>query len=165
MQLTHTITMDPPFYTGFRLHEKGGPLDLDNTYQVGSGAATSKPVLNTILKKKFWESVYWEGSALIVRRVHELNDFELVMKRYLEENGTVIRLVSVHHNLVTNEEIESISFFTKIGPSPHAIGDVFPVQKEAEEVTAVVAEKPTAPPSPAVPRTKSVSFGASEVIN
>ena len=30
MALTHTITMNTPALTAFRLHEKGGPLNLDS---------------------------------------------------------------------------------------------------------------------------------------
>jgi len=115
----------------------GGPLDLDNTYRIANGNADAVPVVRQILKKKYSDSCYWEGECLVLRRVHELNDFALIMKRYLEENGQVVRLVSVHLNLKTNEETESISFFSKVGPSPHNARELFPPEEqEPEEVDA-----------------------------
>ena len=38
--MTHTITMDPDL-TAFRLMEKGGPVDTDNTYQIGGPEITT----------------------------------------------------------------------------------------------------------------------------
>ena len=43
MAMTHTISMDPDL-TAFRLMEKGGPLDTDNTYQVGGPEITTKTI-------------------------------------------------------------------------------------------------------------------------
>ena len=146
----------------------GGPLDLDNTYTIGNGEKDAVPVLRPILKKKYMDSVYWQGECLVLRRVHELKDFALIMKRYLEEDGQVIRLVSVHRNLVTNEETESISFFSKVGPSPHDPAVLFP-RKGGNSAPAGKAPPPPPPPtggdSPSFQRAKSVSFGTTAVID
>ena len=40
--LTHTITMDPPALSLFRLQEKGGPLQSDWTYMIGADFVPSK---------------------------------------------------------------------------------------------------------------------------
>ena len=62
MQLTHTITMDgPPFYSKFRLQEKGGPLDIDNTYDISPTRNDNATSERYILKKKYFDSCYWEG--------------------------------------------------------------------------------------------------------
>ena len=73
------------------------------------------------------------GEALILRWVHELKDFALIIKRYLEEDGQVIRVVSIHLNMVTSEQVESVSFFTRTGPSPYDPKELFPLG-EAEGV-------------------------------
>lgn len=141
MQLTHIITMNPPYFDKIRLQEKGGPLDLDSIYDASlGGASAATPVERSILKKKYWDTCYWEGNAIILKRVHELNDYELILKRYLEDDGNTIRLVSVHHNLKTNEQVESISFFNKTAPCPHTALESFGIDDRDTGATTVQVE-------------------------
>lgn len=64
MALQHTITMDPPFFTGVRIHEKGaGPIDFDNSYHIDGSAVESQ-----VLKRTFVDKCYWEGEALVIQR-------------------------------------------------------------------------------------------------
>lgn len=160
MALTHTITMDPPFYSGVRIMKKGGPLDIDNSYAFGA-----EPKLTKIVKRTFYDTCYWEGEALVLRRLHEDKSFELILKRYLEDDGNAIRLVSVHHNIKTGEQVESISFFSKAGPSPVPVTEVFVGGAGAgtgDGGGAAAAAAAGSSPEPAFK--KAVSFGPNELI-
>ena len=146
----------------------GGPLDLDNFYDISNGRDDNSAVERNILKKKYLDTIYWEGECLILRRMHEHRDYALVMKRYLEDEGNTIRLVSVHHNLITNEEVESISFFSKSGPSPYVPSEIFKDESNTAGNSAInkkpVDSSTNAATSgdntiPARSRDKSVSFG------
>lgn len=131
-QMVHTITMDPPFYSGVRIQEIGGPINSDYTFELGGEYTPT--IING---KKFLERCYWEGEALVQKRVPETRDYELVMKRYLEtpnmglgsrtavgKKDSKLRIVTVKINLATGNETETIQFFKKTGPSPLPLGDV-----------------------------------------
>eukprot|EP00604_Paraphysomonas_vestita_P000457 CAMPEP_0174826044 /NCGR_PEP_ID=MMETSP1107-20130205/43438_1 /TAXON_ID=36770 /ORGANISM="Paraphysomonas vestita, Strain GFlagA" /LENGTH=733 /DNA_ID=CAMNT_0016058409 /DNA_START=2773 /DNA_END=4974 /DNA_ORIENTATION=- len=131
-QVTHTITMDPPFYSGVRIVESGGPINTDYTFEFGGDY-----VPTVVNGKKFLERCYWEGEAMVQRRVPETRDYELVMKRYLEspnmglggktsigKKDFKLRLVTVKTNLKTGDETETIQFFKKTGPTPHVLGNL-----------------------------------------
>lgn len=156
MALVHTITMNPPHMSGLQLQEKGGPLDVCNLYHIGAAPKGVK-----LLKKMYMDSVMWEGDALVLKKVHEHGDHEMIMKRYLEDDNQVIRLVSIHHNLNTGEEVEGISFFSKTGPSPVNADEIFPTPNIAEDVPV---EKPVAKvenPVPAeIPEVKKPEINA-----
>ncbi len=80
LPLLHTIAMDDNCLA-LRLLEKGGPLDLDNSYTIGNDFQDS-----VILKKKFKDRVYWLGDALVLHRIIEGNVYELIMTRFLPCN-------------------------------------------------------------------------------
>lgn len=158
--VSHVITMDPPFYSGVRIQENNGPLSADYSYRIGADYIST--VVN---KRKFIERCYWEGEALVQKRIPESRDYELIMKRYLEDapsvGGTTVarkdsrlRLVTVKKNLKTGDETETIQFFKRTGPSPHALGEVFAVER-ASQVDQVQDKKPIS---------NRVSFGPSETI-
>lgn len=106
MALTHTIDMTD---SSLRLREVGGPLNKDTFYDIGS----SSWIETEIVKRKFKEKCFWEGEVIVIHRIHILNDFELILKRYLEDAGRTVRLVSLHRNLGTGQEVEAISMFSK----------------------------------------------------
>lgn len=62
MPITHTIAMDSSL-RGFRLWEKGGPLDMDNSYTCGADYVTTQ-----IVKNVYRDRVYWEGKDLVNQR-------------------------------------------------------------------------------------------------
>ncbi len=41
-----------------------------------------------------------EGQALVHQRLHHYRDFEYRFKRYLEDDGNTIRLVTIFKNLI-----------------------------------------------------------------
>ena len=55
MNMSHTITMNPPLCDAVRLQEKGGPLDTDNLFEIGS----TEPKETKSGAKMFSDLVYW----------------------------------------------------------------------------------------------------------
>ena len=117
MPLMHTITMDYPTLRAFRLHEKGGPIDINTTLTIG---ADFKPA--TINGKSVRQRVYWseDNESLIFQRRFEATNSEMVMTRTIEQSSDEyqIRMKVVHIDLSTGREVEGISWFKRIGPSP-----------------------------------------------
>jgi hypothetical protein len=116
---THIITTDNGAcgYLGFRLQEKAGPLDSDFNYIV-----FGPPVDGRIVERKFKDSVAWHGDTLVVTRVHEAGDFELVLSRRLDDSAIgndVIELTSLHRDLITKKETKALSWWKRTGPSPN----------------------------------------------
>lgn len=64
--------------------------------------------------KSYLEKIYLEGKALVQHRLHESQDFEIISKRYLEDGGKTLRLVSIYRNNLTGDESESMSLFRKV---------------------------------------------------
>ncbi len=118
--MTHTITTDDGAcdLLGFRLQEKAGPINSDCLYTVNG------PSIDTVIVgKKFKERATWDGDTLVVTRVHEAGDFELVLTRRLDDgsDGTVeLVLTSMHRDLLTGKETQATSWWAKTGPSPNA---------------------------------------------
>lgn len=91
MSMTHTLTMNSPELSVLRLQEKGGPIDTDTTYDIGGESVTIKAG-----PREFVDAVKWDDAAgtLVMTRLHVPDkDFEVVVTRYLEDNGSSIRLV------------------------------------------------------------------------
>lgn len=120
--MTHTITMNPPDLSAFRLQEKGGPLDSDILYTIDTA-----PMATQIVKRNFKDTVTWmPGSnppTLVVTRIHEDNDFTLVHKRYIDEDDAsgepTLVLVAKHIDHATGTETVGTSWFKYSGPSPN----------------------------------------------
>lgn len=120
--MVHTITMNPPDLTAFRLQEKGGPLDSDISYTIDTA-----PIATQIVKRNFKDTVTWiPGSnppTLVVTRIHEDNDFTLVHKRYIDEDDAsgepTLVLVAKHIDHATGTETVGTSWFKYSGPSPN----------------------------------------------
>lgn len=117
MKVSQVITFNDPLNTHVRIEESLGGIKSDLTYPVDG----VQPTVTETLRKTYSDRVHFEGDALVVHRVHSLNDFEIIIKRYLEDNGTSLRQVTCHRNLITGEESESMSLFKKIGPSKSKI--------------------------------------------
>lgn len=83
--------MDGDGLSAFRLQEKAGPIDSDNLYEINESVTKT----TTLGKKEFIDQVFWDSSnVLTIKKVHvPERDYELVVKRYLEEKGNIIRLV------------------------------------------------------------------------
>jgi hypothetical protein len=117
INMLHTITMDSDL-TAFRLQEKAGPIDSDNLYEINA-----KVEKNTLLgKKEFVDKVFWDdnGVLTIVKTHIPEKDYELTVKRYLEDNGKVIRLVAVFRDLkASSAPVETICYFEKTGACPN----------------------------------------------
>lgn len=113
MPLTHTLTFDASM-RAVRLQEKGGPLDLDNSYTIGNPFQES-----IIVKKKFRDRMSWVGDTLVLHRVADDNTFELVLTRRLESSGNQVQIIlnSLHRDLNTMQETEAISWFVRSGDS------------------------------------------------
>jgi hypothetical protein len=141
--MTHTITMNPPDLTAFRLQEKGGPLDSDITYTVDT-----MPMATQIMKRNFKDTVQWiPGSSpptLMVTRVHEDNDFTLVHKRYIDEDDAsgepTLVLVAKHVDHATGTETVGTSWYKYSGPSPNP-----PPQPTGVPMTTTPTTTPTPP--------------------
>jgi hypothetical protein len=118
MALTHTITMDPPGLQAFRLQEKGGPINLDNTLTIG---ADFEPT--NLSGRKFLQRMYWMDNMLVLQRRAEDGSYEMVLSRTLDTETSIdnpqIILKSVHRDLASGREIEATSWFSKTGPSPN----------------------------------------------
>jgi hypothetical protein len=123
--MTHTITMNPPDLTAFRLQEKGGPLDSDITYSLNTA-----PMATQIMQRNFTDTVTWipdsNPPTLVVTRVHEDNDFTLVHKRYIDEDDAgaasgelTLVLVAKHIDHATGTETVGTSWYRYSGPSPN----------------------------------------------
>jgi hypothetical protein len=110
VSMTHTITMDPQL-RAVRIQEKAGPIDTDYTLIIGASS-----VKNEVMKKVFldrsnmrplhsplrlymtsflcWWLVrfraYWSGDKLVVHRVLESGEYELVLTRQLEGSKTIV---------------------------------------------------------------------------
>jgi len=60
--ITHYISMDASL-RAMRLQEKGGPLDIDNSFTCGDDYTP-----NQIIKNLFRGRIYWEGKKLVLQR-------------------------------------------------------------------------------------------------
>jgi hypothetical protein len=116
MALTHTITMDPPALQAFRLQEKGGPLNFDNSFTIG---AELQPTLMN--NRKMFQRLYWVDSMLVLQRRAEDGSFEMIFTRTLDDSQDEPQIIlkSLHRDLLANREVEATSWFTKTGPSPN----------------------------------------------
>eukprot|EP01035_Chromulina_nebulosa_P019498 gene19498-25389_t len=117
ISMIHTITMNDHLSV-FRLQEKGGPIDSDINYEINGDEIKS-----LLVKKEFLDKCYWDSdNALTLKKVHiPERDYELVVKRYLEESGKVIRLVATFYDLkvTTNKPVETTCYFEKTGDTPN----------------------------------------------
>jgi hypothetical protein len=160
--MTHTITMNPPDLTAFRLQEKGGPLDSDITY-----TANTMPMATQIMKRNFKDTLHWlpgsgtDGSppTLVVTRVHEDNDFTLVHKRYIDEDDAsgepTLVLVAKHVDHATGTETVGTSWYKYSGPSPNP-----PPQPSGQPMppsAPVSTAATTPPPAPAAAPSATVA--------
>lgn len=129
MALTHTITMDAPKLEAFALHEKGGPIDTNQTLTIG---ASFQPIL--INGKKFKQRAYWQKDALVFIRRADDDSFDLIMSRTIDSTGDQMVLKSIHKDLLTGKETEATSWFTKTGKSTNPVpkADLSLVVKGAE---------------------------------
>lgn len=74
-------------------------------------------------KKEYQSRCYWEGTTLVEHSVNQLESYELILKRDLEQEGegegervkpsegSIIRLVTIRRNLITGQESESMAIF------------------------------------------------------
>ena len=115
VSLVHTIRMDA-MRTAMHLTEKGGPIDLDNTYTIGNDFQDSK-----ILERTFRDKAYWMGDALVLHRVVVTGEFELVLTRTLSDEEGELVLKSVHRNLENMHETEATTWFVRTGPAGIAV--------------------------------------------
>lgn len=78
--------------------------------------------------KKFLDTVTWQYSeeqgavCLCVRKIsHPDGNYELVVSRYLQDNGQTIKCVAVFNplKLPGKKRVEAITYFSKVGPSPN----------------------------------------------
>merc|ERR1719223_2000863 len=127
MAMTHTITMDHPELSAFRLQERGGPINTDSTDMTIEGDWIE--VL--VMKEKMRQRVYWvqehsgaATDALVMQRQPVTKGevpYEMVMTRTLEQAGSgyELTLKIVHRDLVTKVETEGLSWFSNSSPSPN----------------------------------------------
>lgn len=90
ISMVHTITMDADLKS-FRLQEKAGPIDTDNTYTIDG------PELPTItVKTRFLDKVSWtdDGKLRIRKLKSPEQNYELVIYRWLEIGGKSLVVVS-----------------------------------------------------------------------
>jgi hypothetical protein len=107
LTFTHIISMT---LNQIRIQEFGGTLKMeDSTYTIDS----QEYIKTTYMKKLYRSRCYWEGETLVMHRINVSDSYELLIKRDLEEKGTIIRLVSIYRNVVTGEEAESMSIFNE----------------------------------------------------
>jgi hypothetical protein len=147
--MTHTITMNPPDLTAFRLQERGGPLDSDITYSINTA-----PIATQIMKRNFMDTVVWipdsNPPTLVVTRVHEDQDFTLVHKRYIDEDEVggggepTLVLVAKHIDHATGTETVGTSWYRYSGPSPNP-----PPHASGVQLTPSASTPPQVSPSPA----------------
>ena len=117
--MTHTFTTDngTANYLGIRIQEKAGPINSDVTYIANNSKST-----RTIVKKTYTETVTWHDDALVLRRVHEAGDFEVVLTRKMEDGDDGIPeivLTSLHRDLLTGKETVATIWWKKVEPSPN----------------------------------------------
>ena len=103
---THTISMNPPALSVFEIKETWQNNTSQRKYDIGGDSIETE-----YNDKQFKEKCYWLGDALVVQKLSQANDFEILVTRYLEDDR--IRLVTVRKNLNTGDTTESVSFFTK----------------------------------------------------
>lgn len=142
--MTHTFTTDNGVFNflGLRIQEKAGPIDSDVSYIVNGSKST-----RTLMKKNFTESVTWDEGALVLRRVHEAGDYELVLTRRLEDGSDgcpELVLTSLHRDLLTGKETEATIVWHKTGPSPNP-PVVVPQELLDSDAAGVDAAPSTAP--------------------
>eukprot|EP00595_Chromulina_sp_UTEXLB2642_P002565 CAMPEP_0196766826 /NCGR_PEP_ID=MMETSP1095-20130614/30908_1 /TAXON_ID=96789 ORGANISM="Chromulina nebulosa, Strain UTEXLB2642" /NCGR_SAMPLE_ID=MMETSP1095 /ASSEMBLY_ACC=CAM_ASM_000446 /LENGTH=430 /DNA_ID=CAMNT_0042131117 /DNA_START=1722 /DNA_END=3011 /DNA_ORIENTATION=- len=117
ISMVHTITMNDSLSV-FRLQEKGGPIDSDINYEINGDEIKS-----LLVKKEFLDKCYWDSdNALTLKKLHiPEKDYELVVKRYLEDSGKIIRLVATFYDLkvTTNKPVETTCYFEKTGETPN----------------------------------------------
>jgi hypothetical protein len=141
--MVHTFTTDEGAanYLGIRIEEKAGPIVQDNSYIING----SKSIL-VKMKKTYTETAVWEGDTLILRRVHDAGDFEVVLTRKLEDgsDGTPeLVLTTLHRDLLTGKETEATIWWHKTGPSPNP-----PVVVPADVVAADASGGAAPTPAP-----------------
>ena len=97
LSFTNIISMSA---NQMRIQEFGGALKIeDTTYLLDSG----EYIDTTYMKKRYKSRCYWEGATLVMHRMNVSDNYELVAKRDLEQDGGVIRLVSIYRNMITGE--------------------------------------------------------------
>jgi hypothetical protein len=64
-----------------------------------------------------------ENNILCVRKLSlPERDYELYARRYLEDGGKSLKIVALYRSLKgDNKEVEAISYFEKVGPSPNPL--------------------------------------------
>lgn len=113
--MIHTITMDDAL-TVFRLQEKGGPIDNDNTYQLDGTA------LETVTSKvPFRDTVVWKGGRLVMTKVKlPEQNYQLEVSRWLEAGGKVMRMEAKYRELKPGGKVVVSKIqYDLMGPSPN----------------------------------------------
>jgi hypothetical protein len=116
LKMVHTITLDgPPPCRHFRLQENGGPVSTDTTYVMDA-----EPVKTTYVSAHFMDKCWWKGKKLMINKRDVDNRYELVVGRWLSEEGRVMEQSALYRNLKDGTEVMASVRFELQGPSPHA---------------------------------------------
>lgn len=129
--MEHTITMNPPALSAFRLQEVGGPLKSDTLYTVNA----TEPIETKLGKNPHLDVAEWktsvtagtlleampsQGPTLVITKTPKGGgDYTVYQGRYLEDEKTLV-VVNVHYNHTSGVEIVGTNWFKLTGPSPHA---------------------------------------------
>eukprot|EP00981_Chlorochromonas_danica_P003816 scaffold725_cov162-Ochromonas_danica.AAC.2 len=115
ISMVHTITMSQDLSV-FRLQEKGGPIDSDVTYLLDGTEIATATAKNTFL-----DQARWKGSRLVIRKLKTPEEnYELIVSRWLINNGKTLKTEAKYHELKTGKEVVAHIEYELVGPSPHS---------------------------------------------
>lgn len=108
--------MDDTTYTLSSTEQE--PEDRPAVEQVEAAAASERYVDAGNVRRTYRARCYWLGDALMVHKVGVSDRSDLLLRREIipadTEAQMQMRLTTIQRNLITGEEVESISLFAEV---------------------------------------------------